>query len=126
MATNSTITRGFAWPFRKEGSQFPLPSSDLDLVAVDLTRLFRMSRGQRVMRRAAGTQSLRFVFENNDVLLAENIRTEVLTVVGRYEPRVILRNVSIDRYDNEIIVQIDYAVRSTGQADQVLIPLPIG
>lgn len=78
------------------------------------------------MRRAAGTQSLRFVFENNDVLLAENIRTEVLTVVGRYEPRVILRNVSIDRYDNEIIVQIDYAVRSTGQADQVLIPLPIG
>ena len=118
------VFRGFAFPFQRDGVNFPKQADDDDLIRDSLVQLILTARFERLMRPDFGTNALSFVFENNDGLLAENLRTEVMNVVGRFEPRVIIRQIQTSRQDTKILLTISYIVRATRQSREVQVTLP--
>jgi phage baseplate assembly protein W len=71
------------------------------------------------MRPDFGTNIIHYIFDNNDDLLAELIRSDVFSAVGRYEPRVILTDVQVVRSDETVDVTLLYVVTFTGAAASV-------
>jgi phage baseplate assembly protein W len=122
MATKTTY-RGIAFPFGKSTSSFPAKVTDAELVAQSIQQIILTSPGERVMRPDFGCNAYAFVFENNDVILEELIRTEVTGAIGRYEPRAIVQSVSTERDASSIIVTIKFIVSLTGEQATVSIPI---
>lgn len=117
MAT--VLYRGIAFPVRASSTEFPASSSDADLVQASIAQLLMTQRGERVMRPDVGTVIYSLIFENEGELLAELIRDEVLNAIGRYEPRALILGVRVNRLEQEIEVDVDYALRSTGEPGTV-------
>jgi len=83
-------------------------------------------RNERVMRPEFGCNAQKFVFENNDDLLGELIRAEVSATVERFEPRVVLLDVLVERDVDrgQVTVTLEYVLVATRQQDTVEIVLP--
>jgi phage baseplate assembly protein W len=120
--------QGFSFPFRKGMASFPEAAQDADLIKQSLVQLILTGRGERIMRPDVGSGAYAFVFENNDLILAQAIQIEVTNVVQKYEPRVILQNVDVQvgdptdaSQDSSIVVLVNYVVVSTRQPDQLTI-----
>lgn len=124
MATSQYMGMGF--PFRATGTEFPASATDNELVQASIAQLLMTQRGERVMRPDTGSAIYSLLFENDSELLDELIRTEVLNTIGRYEPRVIITSVDIKRNGEEIQVDIQYALRSTGEPGRVETTFPLG
>ncbi len=117
--------RGFAFPFRRGTSGFPEGASDDALIHDALVQLMLTAVGERTMRPELGTRLFALVHENNDALLGELVRTELLSVVGRYEPRVQLTDVQVsrDRDAATVTVDVEYVVRATGTSSSASLTL---
>jgi phage baseplate assembly protein W len=115
--------RGIAFPFGRSQTAIPAPVEDEDLVKQSLIQIVTTARGERVMRPDFGSGAYAFVFENNDVILAELIRDELTAAISKFEPRAIVRNIVVERDGSEVIITIHYIVSLTGQQDSVSIPV---
>lgn len=126
--TARAFYRGINFPFQKGSTALPKPVTDADLVKQSLQQIILTGRYQRVMRPDFGCNALSFVFENNTTLLSELIRTEVASAVGRFEPRVILQNIIVERDVDagKVYVTLEYILLSTKQPDSVTVDLPAG
>lgn len=71
------------------------------------------------MRPDFGTNTITYLFENNNDLLVELIRSDVFTAVGRFEPRVILTTVDVVRTDETVDVTLVYIITATGGTGSV-------
>lgn len=110
-----SIYRGFAFPFTAGSLTFPEEAYDDDLIKQALVQLVTTGRGERVMRPDVGCNAMSFVMESNDDILAELIRTEVMSAIARFEPRVIVRSIDVVRDEAEgqsgsIVITINYVV----------------
>lgn len=112
---------GIKFPFGFSTSSFPAASEDQDLIRESLVQIITTTPGERVMRPDFGSRVYSFIFENNNELMAELIRSEVSAVIAKYEPRVSVTSISSLREDNEITIQVNYIVKLTGQQDSVSI-----
>jgi len=123
-----TLVRGFKYPFQKVGRDLPASATDETSITDSLIQLISTPKRTRVMRPSFGVSAYDWVFEPNNNLLAENIRSDVATVVGRYEPRVLLRSVDVIRDEDtgRVDVVINYVIRSTRQERQIILPLYSG
>jgi len=117
MAT--TYYSGISFPFRRSSTSLPARATDTDLIRQSLVQLVSTSKGERVMRPDFGSNVINYLFDNNDDLLAELIRSDLFGVVGRYEPRVILTDVLVVRSDESVDVTLLYVVTFTGATDSV-------
>lgn len=115
---------GIKFPFGRSSSAIPAAVEDSDLIKESLIQIVTTGRGERVMRPDFGSSAFSFIFENNNVILAELIRDEVTTAIAKFEPRVLVRGVSTERGDNEVVITITYIVNLTGQQDFVQIATP--
>lgn len=86
--------RGIRYPFTlREGA--PREAKDEVLVASALTQLFSQERGERVYNDDNGVSVLPYIFENEQALVAADIRREIVLAVARYEPRVSVESVPV-------------------------------
>jgi len=117
--------RGIAFPFTKGSTSLPKAVTDADLVKQSLLQIIMTARGERVMRPDFGCNAQKFVFENNSDLLGELIRAEVSAVVGRFEPRVVLQDVLVERNEDsgEVAATLVYVLVATSEQDSVEIAL---
>jgi phage baseplate assembly protein W len=122
--SESVLYIGFSSPFRKAGAELPKASENDTLVGEDLHRLVRTQKGERIMRPQVGSTVMTHVFDNNDKLLEENLRTSLFTAVGQFEERIILLNVAGVREDSEVKMQVDYVVRATQQVGRDVLTIP--
>lgn len=76
------------------------------------------------MRPNVGSNALSFVFENNDVILGNLLRSEIQGVVAKFEPRVQLTDIRVERLDSEIIITLVYVILTTGQMSLASLSLP--
>lgn len=76
------------------------------------------------MRPDLGSGALGFVFEPNNAALGDHIRAEIYSVVGRYEPRVIIHEIRVDQLESEVLVTIDFVITTTRTASTVNVSLP--
>jgi phage baseplate assembly protein W len=117
------VYRGFSFPFGTDGATFPAEAEDDDLIADSVRQVVETPRGTRLMRAAFGTRAYSYVFENNDALLVENLRTDVMGALGRYEPRILVTAIDVTRNDSEILLIIRYVVRATRREQSLTMPL---
>lgn len=118
--------RGYSFPFRPVGGVFPARSEDETLLAQALIQLIGTRRGERVMRPDFGTRIYDFLFENNDEVLQELVRADVMSAIGTFEPRVLVSNITIERKPDEglIDVKIEYVVRLSSTLREVTVSFP--
>jgi phage baseplate assembly protein W len=122
MAVKTTY-RGISFPFGKSSTSLPAAVTDEELVAQSIQQIVLTSPGERIMRPDFGCNAYAFVFENNDEILEELIRSEVTGAVGKYEPRATVQNVTTERDRSQIIVTIQFVVNLTGKQAKVSVPL---
>jgi uncharacterized protein len=125
MGATSSFYRGINFPFTKGKTALPQPVTDDDLVKQSLQQIVLTGRNQRVMRPDFGCDAYSFVFEPNNEMLAELIRTEVSAAIGRFEPRVVVLDIGVvrDTEKGEVVVTIQYVVVTTRTKDTVQVPL---
>ncbi len=122
MAVKTTY-RGIAFPFGRSSTSLPAAVTDEELVAQSIQQIVLTAPGERVMRPDFGSNAYAFVFENNDEILEELIRSEVVGAIGKYEPRATVQNVITERDGSQIIVTIQFVVNLTGRVATVSVPL---
>lgn len=118
--------RGVAFPFQKGTQSLPAGAIDDDLVRMSLQQILMTQRGERVMRPQFGCNMHQYVFENNDDLLAQILRSEIAAVFARWEPRARLDDLTFTRADSMVTILISYTVIATGTTGvfPVAIPAP--
>jgi hypothetical protein len=117
--------RGINFPFKKGKTALPEPVVDAELVKQSLQQIVLTGRNQRVMRPDFGCDAYSFVFESNDDLLGELIRTEVGAAIARFEPRVVVQDIGVarDTEKGEVVVTIQYVLVATRALDTVQVSL---
>lgn len=117
---------GINFPFKTGSVSFPQEASDNDLIKQSLVQLILVGKGERVMRPDVGSNAYQYVFENNDDVLGELIRSEITGVIGKFEPRVALQNVEaiVDSKKNTVTIKILYIVRLNAQSDSLTLTIP--
>ena len=78
------------------------------------------------MRPDFGTGVFGLVFDNNDKVLAELLRLEVASAIGKFEPRAIVQDIRVDSLDSVVRVTINYVVLATRSQDFVQVSLNTG
>lgn len=116
--------RGIAFPFRMGSQSFPEQRTDADVVKDSMVQIILTGRNERIMRPDFGSGVYSLIFDNNDEVLETLMRQEVVGAIGRFEPRVIVREVAITREDSTMIVTIFYVVKLTGISDSLQVEIP--
>lgn len=116
--------RGFKFPFGASNTSLPAEATDNDLIKQSLIQIILTQKGERVMRPTFGSKALSFVFENNNDVLSEQIRTDVVNAIATNEPRVITKAVEITQEDNVVIVDVRYVVIATRQDQRLRVTMP--
>ena len=77
-------------------------------IARSLRNLVLTTPGERFFNENLGSQVNNLLFENVDDVTAMSVRSEIINVITNYEPRVQLRNVSvnadIDAYNMDVTI----------------------
>ena len=116
--------RGVAFPFQRGTQSLPAATVDDDLVRMSLQQILQTQRGERPMRPQFGCDMQQYVFENNNMLLEQILRSEIASVIARWEPRARLDNISFTRQEALITVLISYTVIATGTTGVVPVSVP--
>ena len=123
------VYTGISFPWRKDKRTLPASAQDADLIRQDLMQLVMTGRKERVMRPGLGTSAIHLVFANADPLMAEMLRQDLLQTIGQYEPRVIVREISISVVEisglNTVRVTIRYVIVATRRTDFLTIDFPV-
>lgn len=117
--------KGLAYPFKAGTTAIPAPVTDAELVKQSLQQILGTQKGERVMRPQFGCDIQQYVFENNDDLLEQLLRTEITTAISRWEPRAQLDNIVVERDDTTLVVTILYTVVTTQTQDTVQVAVPV-
>ena len=103
------------YPFKDSNSGFFLDLNQDDTAAIkaDLMHLILTRKGQRLYNPQFGTDLLRFIFEPEDGLTLNDIKTEINTAVKKYLPKLQINDVSVTESTDSAyaaVVRIDYTV----------------
>ncbi len=122
MAKN--LFRGIGFPFAKSSAALPAPAVDDALVKQSLAQIVLTSKGERLMRPDFGSNAMAFVFENNDLVFQETVRSDVMTAIAKYETRVIVRSVDVEQDDEKATITINYINIVTRQDQTIEVDIP--
>ena len=105
------------YPFTNDGvEKYELDWSrnEKDKVASQLLHLLFTPKGHKLRNPQYGTDLIQYIFEPNDNLAWQSIKTEIQDSVNRWLPGVDLTNVEVMASENgeQIFVRIDYSVRN--------------
>ena len=117
--------KGLAFPFQQSNTAIPAAVTDAELVKQSLLQIVQTQRGERVMRPNFGCNLQQYVFENNDELLGQLLRTEIAAAVSKWEPRARLDDISFERHDTTLAVTLLYTVITTQTQDAIQVAVPV-
>ena len=67
--------------------------------------------GESPFHPTKGSRLRQMLFENFDVFMSEELKEEILNVVARFEPRVVVNEVRLEVADtNDLEVEVDYTI----------------
>ena len=107
--------QGLAFPMRLDGVGGYLTSNEnLGTLRDGVIQLLMTARGSRVMRPDFGTDLRKSAFEIIDDTLLNTLRSQILEVIAKYEPRVIVQAVDVipDAERSELKVRLKLASKS--------------
>ena len=106
------------YPFKDspQGFFLNLNSDDQKAIKADLMHLLLTKRGERLYNPNFGTDLLKFIFEPNDSLTLDNLRTDITNTVKKYIPNLVITNLSVVQSpDSEFAatITVNYTVTNT-------------
>ena len=107
------------------GVKFPFTNNDVENYYVDLNskpsdkvksilmHVVFTPKGQKIRDPEFGTDLIKYIFQPNDSISWDGIKSEVSNIVSKYVNGVTLKNIEIMQNENnlgEIYVRLDYSV----------------
>lgn len=124
--TKDFLGRGFAFPpaIDKTTGRFKMISEEDDIrQAIYIIIMTR--KNERAMMPDFGCDIHNFIFDAPDESAMIMAETCIIDAITTWEPRVMLPNVTVDlseKYEGRIIFDIQYTVRSTNSAYNMVVP----
>lgn len=81
------------------GHDFFVIKSDLNLIKENISRILLTLPGERVLNNAFGCKLQSYLFEP-DLVLQEDVESEIRQSITRWEPRVEIKNISVSMIEN--------------------------
>ena len=129
MSRPDLLGRGWAFPVLPDFSRHDLAYlSGPAKVRVAIGLILETEPGERVMRPDFGCGLRQFVMQANTVATRTLMQREVFAALDRWEPRIRLREVSVEQGPDaaEVIITIRYEHRADGRADLLVFPFDLG
>jgi len=128
----SFLGRGMAYPFRftrRTGGVSACgvvsQSEDIQHINESILQILGIRVGTRVMRRSYGSYLRQIVFRPNDPSLDARVEYTVKGAIERWEPRVIVDNLVIDRtfrQEGRLDVSVTYTIIKTNVKRNLVFP----
>lgn len=100
---------GLAFPMRTDGvGGFLTSNENIGSLRDCVIQLIMTRRGARVMRPDFGTDVRQAVFEPLDSRLVDTLKSQISSTIAKYEPRVIIKNLTItpNWEDNRLTIKL--------------------
>ena len=113
MANGKFINIGFPFKDSTRGFFLDLTDQDNDAIKSDLIHLLLTRKGQRLYNPDFGTDLLKYIFEPQDGLTFDGIKSEITDVVKKYLPGITLDDLTVEPspdYEYAAIVTIKYRI----------------
>jgi|TARA_Y100000296_G_scaffold58480_1_gene67377 hypothetical protein len=127
IASRKLNWKGVSFPMVLGSGGFISQSQGFDTIVAGLKQLILTTKGERVMRPNFGTNLRRYVFEPMDGSLKKKIKKDISLAVANYEPRVVLKDISVtfDRRVgkedlNSILISLLLALKGDLSEDRIL------
>jgi phage baseplate assembly protein W len=118
------FVRGFGLPFRIDPSTGGVAwSSEEAKIRQNVLALLGTRFGERAMLRDFGTRIPALVHDPNDDVLAATVREQIQTALLRWEPRVFVTAINVQRREGILILTLTYVHTDDGQPQQLAVPL---
>jgi uncharacterized protein len=118
--------RGIAFPFQVGTQSFPKEATNEDLIKQSIVQIIVTQPGERYMRPEFGCGALNFIFEPDDASLAAYIQDTVARSIARWETRVVVNAVRVERntlFEAQLIVTVEYTIKATAQTQNASVTL---
>jgi phage baseplate assembly protein W len=113
MATGRFININFPFKDSRQGFFLDLNNTDNEAIKADLLHLLLTRKGQRLYLPDFGTDLLKFIFEPEDGITFEAIKTDISNEIQKYLPNLQMDDLLIEESpDNEyaVVVTIQYTI----------------
>lgn len=113
MATGRFININFPFKDSRQGFFLDLNNTDNEAIKADLLHLLLTRKGQRLYLPDFGTDLLKFIFEPEDGITFEAIKSEISNEIKKYLPNLQMDDLLIEESpDNEyaVVVTIQYTI----------------
>ena len=103
---------GIAFPLSNTGTGGIFTANEgIKSIRDGIIQMLLTSRGERVMRPDYGGNLRTSVFEQNDPLLAEALKSNISENISVYEPRVVVKALEVTQKDNELKILIKMSLK---------------
>lgn len=115
--------RGFAFPFRIGSSGGIAWASEHEKIRQNIRMILSTRIGERVMLRDYGTRIPGLVHEPNDDVLADVMKTQAREALMRWEPRVAVTSLVVERREGELTLRLGYQFIDRSGAEELVVPI---
>jgi phage baseplate assembly protein W len=113
MATGRYININFPFKDSNQGFFLDLNSTDNQAIKADLLHLLLTRKGQRLYLPDFGTDLLKFIYEPEDGITFEAIKSEISDEIQKYIPNLQMNDLVIEQSPNSeyaVVVTIQYTI----------------
>lgn len=107
---------GVKYPFLNDNeNHFYVAANETlaDKVKSQLMHIVFTPKGQRIRMPEFGTDLIKYIFDQNDNVTWESVKTEINESVSRWSNNISIRDISVvknENDDSQVFVRIDYSV----------------
>jgi phage baseplate assembly protein W len=107
---------GIKYPFlvdEETGYYVAANKTTAEKVRSQLMHIIFTPKGQRIRNPEFGTDLIKYIFDQNDDVTWESVKTEVSESVTRWSNNLSLRNISVvksEEDESQVFVRLDYSV----------------
>jgi phage baseplate assembly protein W len=123
---NDFLGRGWTFPptFDASAQTVDMVEREAD-IEQSLRVLLTTRTGERVMEPKFGCNLDDYLFESLDTTTVTIIRDKVVTAILYFEPRIDVKNVTLDlsrEFEGVVLIEVDYVVRTTNSRLNFVFP----
>ena len=112
--------------YDEEGNPIMIPkvgwyvkSGDMNLIKNNLTSVFIYQLGERIRQENFGSRLWEALEEPNDRLLVNMVNLFIKASVAKWEPRIKALDVSLEKQNTKLLIQISFMVDSSGSVENL-------
>lgn len=121
--TNFKFT-GIGLPWKDSVGSYFNPKNDRDIIRSSIYWILTTRIGERVMVPEFGSMVPYLIHEPNDSVTQSLLRFYTSEALGRWEPRITIRSVSVQSTENTLTISIDYTINSDAQQEPQNMAVP--